>query len=107
MSYDSIASIQRMQQLQQSEAATGKRIVLQRTPTGLDAVLFITAFILAIPTFSISCILFLIYYLSIVKTYSVKNVATGEKFRVDKKDFKQYKKEFKAKEKEVRNISDL
>ena len=107
MSYDSIASLQRMQQLQQSEAAVGKKIVLQRIPTGLDIILFIFAFILAIPTFSISCILFLIYYLSIAKTYLVKNVATGEKFRVDKKDFKQYKKEFKAREKEVRKISDL
>lgn len=107
MSYDSIASIQRMQQLQQSEAAAGKRIVLQRVPTGLDVLLFLITFILAIPTFSVSCILFLIYYLSIVKTYSVKNVATGEKFRVSKQDFKQYKKEFKANEKEVRKISDL
>jgi hypothetical protein len=41
------------------------------------------------------------------KTYLVKNVATGETFRVDKQDFKQYKREFKAKEKEVRKISDL
>ncbi|MGQ7190733.1 hypothetical protein ACUODJ_54210 [Escherichia sp. HC-CC] len=41
MSYDTIASLQRMQQLQQSEAAAGKRIVLQRMFTGLDIVLFI------------------------------------------------------------------
>lgn len=107
MSYDSIASIQRMQQLQQSEAAAGKRIVLQRIPTALDAILFITAIILAIPTLVISYILFIIYYSYIVKTYVVKNVATGEKFRVAKQDFKQYKKDFKAKEKEVRKISDL
>ncbi|MGE6344074.1 hypothetical protein ACQKIY_05830 [Bacillus mycoides] len=107
MSYDSIASIQRMQQLQQSEAAAGKKIVLQRILTGLDILLFIAALILAIPTFSISCILFLIYFFSITKTYLVKNVATGEKFKVDKQDFKQYKKEVKAKEKEVRKISDL
>ncbi|EJR67377.1 hypothetical protein COM24_10400 [Bacillus toyonensis] len=107
MSYDSIASIQRMQQLQQSEAAAGKKIVLQRMLTGLDILLFIAALILAIPTFSISCILFLIYFFSITKTYLVKNVATGEKFRVSKQDFKQYKKEFKAKEKEIRKISDL
>ncbi|MFE4764281.1 hypothetical protein [Bacillus mycoides] len=107
MSFDSIASMQRVQQLQQAEAAAGKRLVLQRVPTGLDAVLFIAAIILGIPTFSISCILFLIYYLSIVKTYTVKNVATGEKFKVDKQDFKQYRKECKAKKKEVRKISDL
>lgn len=107
MSYDSIASIQRIQQLQQSEAATGKRIILQRIPTPLDFMLFITAIILAIPTLVISYILFIIYYSYIVKTYVVKNVATGEKFRVDKQDFKQYKKDFKAKEKEIRRISDL
>ncbi|MEM5644745.1 hypothetical protein AAHH72_05630 [Bacillus cereus] len=95
MSYDSIASLQRMQQLQQSEAAVGKKIVLQRIPTGLDIILFIFAFILAIPTFSISCILFLIYYLSIAKTYLVKNVATGEKFRVDKKISNNIKKNLK------------
>lgn len=41
------------------------------------------------------------------KTYLVKNVATGERFHVDKEDFKQYEKEFKAKEKEVKKISDL
>ncbi|WP_459578176.1 hypothetical protein [Bacillus thuringiensis] len=41
------------------------------------------------------------------KTYLVKNVATGEKFRVDKQDFKQYKKNFKKKEKQIRKISDL
>ncbi len=92
MSYDSIASIQRMQQLQQSEAGAGKRIILQRIPTALDAILFIIAIILAIPTLVISYILFIIYYSYIVKTYVVKNVATGEKFRVDKQDFKQYKK---------------
>ncbi|MFK4293735.1 hypothetical protein ABH955_005042 [Bacillus sp. RC240] len=107
MSYDTVASLQRMQRLQQPEAAAGKRIVLQRMFTGLDITLFIIALILGIPTFSISCILFLIYYFSITKTYLVKNVATGEKFKVDKQDFKQYKKEFKAKEKEVRKISDL
>ncbi|HDR7611415.1 TPA: hypothetical protein QCX47_003015 [Bacillus mycoides] len=107
MSYDTVASLQRMQQLQQSEAATGKRIVLQRIPTGLDIVLFITAFILVLPTLTISVILFTIYYLFIAKTYLVKNVATGEKFRVDKQDFKQYRKECKVKKKEVRKISDL
>lgn len=107
MSFDSIASVQRVQQLQQAEAAAGKRLVLQRVPTGLDVALFIVAIILAIPTFSISCILFLIYFISLTKTYLVKNVATGEKFRVDKNDFKQYKREYKAKKKEVRKISDL
>ncbi|WP_170857907.1 hypothetical protein [Bacillus thuringiensis] len=30
MSYDTIASLQRMQQLEQAQAAAGKRLVLQR-----------------------------------------------------------------------------
>ena len=42
-----------------------------------------------------------------MKTRLVKNVATGEKFYVDKQEFKQYKKNFKKKEKQVRKISDL
>ncbi|MED3536756.1 hypothetical protein ABEX53_19520 [Bacillus toyonensis] len=106
MSFDSIASVQRVQQLQQSEAAAGKRLVLQRVPTVVDAALFIAAFILIIPTLTISVILVTIYFL-MRRTYLVKNVATGERFRVDRKDYKQYKKEFKAKEKEIRKISDL
>lgn len=106
MSYDTVASLQRMQQLEQAQAATGKRIVLQRVPTVVDAALFFTAFILVIPTLTISVILVTIYFF-MRRTYLVKNLATGEKFRVDRKDFKQYKREFKAKEKEVRKISDL
>ena len=107
MSFDPIASVQRVQQLQQAEATAGKRLVLQRIPTGLEVILFFVAIILAIPTFSISCILFLIYFMSLTKTYLVKNVATGEKFKVSKEDFKQYRKEAKAKKKEVTKISDL
>lgn len=42
-----------------------------------------------------------------MKTRLVKNVATGEKFYVEKQDFKQYKRNFKNKEKQVRRISDL
>ena len=41
MSFDPIASVQRVQQLQQAEAATGKRLVLQRVPTGLEVALFL------------------------------------------------------------------
>ncbi|MFV5912501.1 hypothetical protein [Bacillus cereus] len=109
MSYDTIASLQRMQQLEQAQAAAGKRIVLQRDHT-TDNLLAVLAIILVIPTFSLSLVLFCIYYIIkslVTKTYLVKNVATGEKFHVDKEDFKQYKKNFKKKEKQVRRISDL
>ncbi|MED2438571.1 hypothetical protein P4W20_16920 [Bacillus thuringiensis] len=109
MSYDTIASLQRMQQLEQAQAAAGKRLVLQRVHT-TDNLLAVLAIILVIPTFSLSLILgVIIYYIRefTCKTYLVKNVATGEKFHVDKQDFKQYKKNFKKKEKQVRRISDL
>ena len=109
MSYDTVASLQRMQQLEQAQAAAGKRLVLQRVHT-TDNLLAVLAIILVIPTFSLSLVLFCIYYIVkslVTKTYLVKNVATGEKFYVDKEDFKQYKKNFKRKEKQVRKISDL
>lgn len=70
----------------------------------------LTAVFSSILTLGLSLILFTIYFIIkefTAKTYLVKNMATGEKFRVDKAEFKQYKKEFKAKEKEVRSISDL
>ena len=86
MSYDTIASLQRMQQLEQAQAAAGKRLVLQRVHT-TDNLLAVLAIILVIPTFSLSLVLFCIYYIVkslVTKTYLVKNVATGEKFHVDK-----------------------
>jgi len=112
MSYDTVASLQRMQQLQQAQAASGKRIVLKRVyESDKISALIIIICILAIPaTMCISLLVGLvIYYIREFKrtTYLVKNVATGEKFRVDKQDFKQYKRDFKKKEKQVRRISDL
>ncbi|WP_170957392.1 HIRAN domain-containing protein [Bacillus thuringiensis] len=109
MSYDTIASLQRMQQLEQAQSAAGKRLVLKRVHTK-ENIFGILAIILVIPTLTISLWIYLIYFgikELITKTYLVKNVATGEKFKVDKQEFKQYKKAFKAKEKQVRKISDL
>ncbi len=109
MSYDTVASLQRMQQLEQAQAAAGKRLVLQRVQT-MDNLLAVLAIVLMIPTLCLSLIIgVIIYYIRefTCKTYLVKNVATGEKFRVDKEDFKQYKKNFKKKQKQVRRISDL
>ncbi|MBZ4223154.1 hypothetical protein LAE98_13930 [Bacillus wiedmannii] len=110
MSYDTVASLQRMQQLQQSEAAAGERLILKRADSTAEIVITVLAFALALFTFGISLVVFAIWFLIkelTTKTYLVKNVATGEKFRVDRKEFKQYKKDFKAKEKEVKKISDL
>lgn len=109
MSYDTVASLQRMQQLEQAQAASGKRLVLKRDHK-IDNILAVLAIVFVIPTFSLSLVLFCIYYITkslATKTYLVKNVATGEKFHVDKEEFKQYKKNFKKKEKQVRRISDL
>ncbi|AHA69520.1 hypothetical protein ABE44_26935 [Bacillus thuringiensis] len=112
MSYDTIASLQRMQQLEQAQAATGKRLVLKRIyESDKISALIIVLCIIAIPaTMCISLLVGLvIYYIREFKrtTYVVKNVATGEKFKVNKQDFRQYKKEVKAKEKEVKKISEL
>lgn len=109
MSYDTVASLQRMQQLEQAQAASGKRLVLQRDHKK-DNIFAVLAIVFSIPTFCISLMIFAIYYIIkslTTKTYLVKNVATGEKFHVDKEEFKQYKKNFKKKEKQVRRISDL
>ncbi|PEW60008.1 hypothetical protein CN448_30890 [Bacillus cereus] len=89
MSYDTIASLQRMQQLEQAQAAAGKRLVLQRDHK-VDNILAALSIVFVIPTFSISLVLFCIYYVVkslVTKTYLVKNVATGEKFHVDKQEF--------------------
>ncbi|MED2204720.1 hypothetical protein P4Y70_31055, partial [Bacillus thuringiensis] len=102
MSYDTVASLQRMQQLEQAQAATGKRLILKRIDSNTERALIILGLLLMIPTLGISIMLVGIYALITMfvrKTYLVKNVATGEKFRVDKQDFKQYKKNFKKKEK--------
>ncbi|PEK40920.1 hypothetical protein CN586_25090 [Bacillus toyonensis] len=110
MSYDTVASLQRMQQLEQAQAATGRRLVLKRVDSNLDRVLIILGILLIIPTLGFSIALVGIYALikmSVTKTYLVKNVATGEKFHVDKQEFKQYKRNFKKKETQVRKISDL
>ncbi|PHD00650.1 hypothetical protein COF44_12160 [Bacillus toyonensis] len=110
MSYDTIASLQRMQQLEQAQAATGKRLVLKRVDSNLDRALIIIGILLIIPTLGFSIALVGIYALikmSVTKTYLVKNVATGEKFHVDKEEFKRYKRNFKKKEKQVKKISDL
>ena len=110
MSYDTIASLQRMQQLQQAEAAAGDKLLLKREDTTAERVITISARVLIPFTLGISLVIFAIWFLIkelTVKTYLVKNIATGEKFRVDRKDFKQYKKDCKTKEKEVKKISDL
>ncbi|WP_342046006.1 hypothetical protein [Bacillus sp. OTU530] len=104
MSFDIIG----MQQIQQAETATGKRLVLKRQFSRLDIGLAVAAILLFLPTLTISFWLFFIYLAikeGVAKTYLVKNVVTGEKFRVTKQEFKQYKKQQKNKEKEVKSIT--
>ncbi|MBJ8006290.1 hypothetical protein [Bacillus cereus] len=110
MSYDTIASLQRMQQLEQAQASTGKRVVLKRINSTAEIWFIVIAVILFIPTLSISLLCYTAYFgikELFSKTYLVQNVATGEKFKVAKQEFKQYKRHFKNKEKQVRRISDL
>lgn len=110
MSYDTVASLQRMQQLEQAQATAGKRLVLKRVTPKLDIIILVITFLLAVPTLTLSIWIWATYF-SIkeftMKTYLVKNVATGEQFYVEKQDFKQYKRSLKNKEKQVRRISDL
>ncbi|PEA53668.1 hypothetical protein CON64_17655 [Bacillus pseudomycoides] len=54
MSYDTVASLQRMQQLEQAQAAAGKRLILKRVNSTLDIWIFILAFLLFIPTLGFS-----------------------------------------------------
>ncbi|MEH7448923.1 hypothetical protein ABWK26_12825 [Bacillus toyonensis] len=101
MSYDTVAFLQRMQQLQQEEAATGQKIVLKRVNSGLEIVMFSTGLFLALPTFTVSFWIYFFYFLIkeyTAKTYLVKNMDTGEKFRVNKQEFQQYKKVFRTNE---------
>jgi UPF0716 family protein affecting phage T7 exclusion len=94
--------------LEQAEAASGDRIILRRQLSMFDIFLTVAAILLFIPTLTTSLIL-LFTYLGIkdlfLKIYIVKNVATGEKFRVKKEEYKQYKRRIKDKEKEIKSIS--
>nr|WP_249710708.1 hypothetical protein [Bacillus cereus] len=54
MSFDTIASLQRMQQLQQSEAAAGNKLILKRVDSTTEIVITVLDFALAIFTFGIS-----------------------------------------------------
>lgn len=98
MGYDIVASLQR---LQQEETATGKKFILKRVNSSLEIVMFIMGLFLTPLTFTLSFWVYFCYF-SIkeytAKTYLVKNKDTGEKFRVDKQEFKQYKQAFRAKE---------
>ncbi|EJR31183.1 conserved hypothetical protein [Bacillus mycoides] len=57
MSYDTVASLQRMQQLQQSEAATGNRLILKRANSKAELIITISAIVLLPFTLGISLVL--------------------------------------------------
>lgn len=110
MSHDTIASLQYMQQLEQSQATSSKRLILKRVNSPLDIWIIVLACLLFIPTIGFSLLLAPFIYFGkefFTKTYMVKNIATGEKFKAYKQDFKEYKKTVKEKKKQVRDISDL
>ncbi|MFB7121800.1 hypothetical protein [Bacillus tropicus] len=98
MSYDIVTSLQR---LQQDKTETGQKIILKRVNSSLEIVMFIIGLFLTPLTFTLSFWIYFSYFLIkeyTAKTYLVKNKDTGEKFRVDKQEFKQYKQAFRAKE---------
>lgn len=107
---DLFADLQRTRILQQAEAAAGDKLILKKVAPStlfLDIVLYILAFALAIPTNLISVLLYLIYViikLLVTKNMRVKNIATGEIFKVSKKEFREYKKQQKRSKNEVRSI---
>ncbi|MGG1691864.1 hypothetical protein G4D61_11020 [Bacillus ginsengihumi] len=110
MSFDTIIPLQRLQQMQQAQAVAGRKLILKQTVSTADLWVTGIGVTLAIPTLSLSCWALIVYFAikeMVRKTYLVRNVATGGKFRVYKDDFKQYKKQFKHKEKEIRTILDL
>lgn len=58
MSYNTIASLQHMQQLQQAEAAAGNRLVLKRTDSKTELIRTISPIVLIPFTLGLSPVLF-------------------------------------------------
>lgn len=96
MNYDTFTSLQ---STQQNEVITEKKLTLKRVNSGLEILMFSTGLLLILPTSTLSFWIYFLYFLIreyTAKTYLVKNVATGEKFRVNKQKFKQYKEEVRC-----------
>lgn len=109
MSLDTILALHRLQQIQQAQGVDGKRLVLRRVHSWnlIDLVLLIVGLLLSYKTYTLSMVAVLIYAITkriLTKTYMVENIATGEKFRVLKTEFKQYQKQQKSIKKEVQSI---
>ncbi|MBE5107918.1 hypothetical protein IGI01_22505 [Bacillus thuringiensis] len=97
MRYDTVAFLQH---IQQDEAATDQKLILKRVNSGLEIIMFITGVFLVLPTATLSFWVYFFYFLIkeyTAKTYLIKNMDTGEKFRVNKQEFKQYKNHLKKK----------
>ncbi|EJQ44029.1 hypothetical protein IEQ_04816 [Bacillus cereus BAG6X1-2] len=91
MSLYTVELLKSMRQLHQSKSKNEDRLILRRLTTALDIVLFATAILLIIPTHAISLLAWEAYFWIkefATKTYLVQNMSTGEKFRMDKKEFK-------------------
>lgn len=85
MSYDTVASLQRIQQLEQAQAAIGKRLILKRVDSNMEGALIIIGFLLMISTLGIFLFLVGIHAsltIFVIKIYLVQNIATREKFIV-------------------------
>ncbi len=87
---------------------------LRRVGSNLTITLAVATVILFFPTFSFSLWTFLLYYLiktPLTKTCTVKNMKTGEKFKMLKSEYREYsnelKKQMKSKENKVHSLDEL
>lgn len=107
---DLLDDLYRTRLLQQAEAATSGKLVLKKLAPStfvLDVILVIIALLLSSSTNYLSVLIFIIYSIIakvLTKNVRVKNVATGEIFKVHKKEFKEYKKQQRNSKNEVRSI---
>lgn len=93
--------------LAQAEAAKSDKPVYKIVQNPFDILLGVILFILAFFTFGLTFILYLIYYvvkLKIIKTVRVKNVATGEIFKANKKEFFAYQKKIKDEQSRIKHF---
>ncbi|EUJ59491.1 hypothetical protein [Listeria fleischmannii] len=107
MAFDEIAALQRMQQMEQQAAINGKKLVLKRELDKLDIWLLVLFFILLIPTFGLASIIICFwatfrYYYS--KKVYVKDIATYDKFYINRDDWKKYKQAVKTNNSQTKKL---
>ncbi|QHE63952.1 hypothetical protein FHE72_23460 (plasmid) [Rossellomorea vietnamensis] len=93
--------------LNHSDVSRENSLAIKRQFSRFDIILLTLAILLFIPTLTVSLWLAAICLLvkeACIKNVIVKDAESGEKFRVNKEEYKQYRKLKKSKESTVRNI---